>query len=61
MRLEDDRWNRAGRVGSVIEFEIDGLTPCLKDSNTGETLECDPLQEMVDKYVEENSPYGLLF
>ena len=50
-----------GRVGSVIEFEIDGLTPCLKDSNTGETLECDPLQEMVDKYVEENSPYGLLF
>ena len=22
------------------------------------SLECDPIQEAVDKYVEENSPYG---
>lgn len=42
----------------MITFEIDELTPCLKDM-FGQTssLEKDEFQEIVDRYVEENGLY----
>ena len=56
----------------MITFEVDELTPCLKDSITGETFETEIMpgqkrisdhelyEEEVDRYLAEHDPYAPL-